>query len=92
MRPASVAHTGLPPLTNRLSVPVCYTKKISQKATFSKLFQREREGDLGKQLKQIQFLENQFSGLKKELKDVIEILQYIWLRPQRIALDNLANA
>ena len=45
--------TPVYPLTNRLSVPVCYTKKISQKATFSKLFQRKREGDLGKQLKQM---------------------------------------
>jgi hypothetical protein len=71
--PGHRCRTPVYPLTNRLSVPVCYTKKISQKATFSKLFQRKREGDLGKQLKQIQFL-------------------YIWLRPQRGALDNLANA
>jgi hypothetical protein len=47
-------HTPVPP--NRFSVPVCYTENISQKLTFSKLFQRKREGDLGKQLKQIQVL------------------------------------
>jgi hypothetical protein len=43
VRPASVAHTGLPP-RNRLSVPVCYTKKISQKQLLanSKLFQSKR--------------------------------------------------